>query len=119
MFKVNNKDSRTTPVAARKYLQNTSEIQLIVDNVPYFFQFFTSFYTKCLLREKYRYSEFFWSVFSRIEYGEIRRISSYSDRMRENTDQKNSDNRHFSRSDEENSKVWGTSKQFSKIAQKD
>ena len=32
----------------------------------------------------------FWSVFSRIrtEYGEIRSISSYSVRMRENTDQK-------------------------------
>ena len=34
---------------------------------------------------------FFWSVFSRIrtEYGEILRISLYSVRMRENTDQKN------------------------------
>ena len=33
---------------------------------------------------------FFWSVFSRIwtEYGEIRSISLYSVRMRENTDQK-------------------------------
>ena len=33
---------------------------------------------------------FFWSVFSRIrtEYGEIRSISSYSVRIRENTDQK-------------------------------
>ena len=33
---------------------------------------------------------FFWSVFSRIrtEYGEIRSISPYSVRMRENTDQK-------------------------------
>ena len=33
---------------------------------------------------------YFWSVFSRIqtEYGEIRRISSYSDRIRKNTDQK-------------------------------
>ena len=43
---------------------------------------------------------FFWSVFSRIptEYGEIRRISSYSVRMWENTDQKNSVFRHFSRS---------------------
>ena len=33
---------------------------------------------------------FFWSIFSRIrtEYGEIRSISPYSVRMRENTDQK-------------------------------
>ena len=33
---------------------------------------------------------FFWSIFSRIltEYGEIFRISLYSVRMRENTDQK-------------------------------
>ena len=41
------------------------------------------------LREKCPYSELFWSVFSRIrtEYGEILRISLYSVRMRENTDQ--------------------------------
>ena len=40
--------------------------------------------------EKCPYSEFFWSVFSRIgtEYWEILRISRYSVRMRENTDQK-------------------------------
>ena len=44
---------------------------------------------------------FFWPVFSRIrtEYGEILRISPYSVQMRENTDQKNSVFRHFSRSD--------------------
>ena len=42
------------------------------------------------LRKKCPYSELFWSVFSRIriEYGEIRSISPYSVRMRENTDQK-------------------------------
>ena len=42
------------------------------------------------LHEKCRYSEFFWSVFSRIwtEYWEIVRISPYSVEMRENTDQK-------------------------------
>ena len=46
------------------------------------------------------YSEFFWSVFSRIrtEYAEILRISPYSARMRENTDQKNFEYGHFSRS---------------------
>ena len=52
------------------------------------------------LRKKCPYSEFFWSVFSRIqtEYGEIRSISPYSVRVRENTDQKNSEYGHFSRS---------------------
>ena len=50
------------------------------------------------------YSELFRSAFSRIraEYGEIRSISPYSDRMRENVDQNNSEYRHFSRSDESN-----------------
>ena len=44
------------------------------------------------LREKYLYSEFFWSLFSRIriEYEQILCISPYSVRMRKNTDQKNS-----------------------------
>ena len=51
-----------------------------------------------IAHEKCPYSEFFWSVFSRIrtEYGEILRISPYSVRMRENRDQKNSENGHFS-----------------------
>ena len=42
------------------------------------------------LHEKCPNTEFFWSVSSRIrtEYGEIFRISPYSARMRENTDQK-------------------------------
>ena len=50
------------------------------------------------LREKCPYSEFFWSVFSRIptEYGEILRISPYWVRMRENAYQKNSKHGHFS-----------------------
>ena len=41
------------------------------------------------LGERCLYSEFFWSVFSRIwtEYGEISSISPYWARMRENTDQ--------------------------------
>ena len=48
-------------------------------------------------REKRPYLEFFWSVLSRIwtEYGEILRISPYSIRIRENTDQKNSEYGHF------------------------
>ena len=54
-----------------------------------------------LLQEKSPYLEFFWSAFSCIstEYGEIRNISPYSVRMRENTDQKNSKPGHFSRSE--------------------
>ena len=56
---------------------------------------------KYRLRKKCTYSEFFWSVFSRIriEYGEILRISSYTVWIRENTDQKNSEYWHFSHSD--------------------
>ena len=50
-------------------------------------------YKKIALRKKYLFSEFFWSVFSciRTEYGNILRISPYSVRMQENTDQKNSE----------------------------
>ena len=53
------------------------------------------------LREKCTYSEFFWSVLSHIrtEYGEIRSISLYSVRMRENKDQKNFEYEHFTCSD--------------------
>ena len=49
------------------------------------------------LREKGTYSVFFWHVFSRIrtEYGEVQRISPYSVRMWENTDQKISEYGHF------------------------
>ena len=49
------------------------------------------------LREKCLYSEFFWSVFSRIwtEYGEMQSISPYSVQMWKNTDQKNSEFGHF------------------------
>ena len=52
-----------------------------------------------ILREKCLYSEF-GSVFSRIqtEYGEVLRICSYSVRMQENTDQKNSEYGHYSSS---------------------
>ena len=61
------------------------------------------------LREKYPYSELFWSVFSHIwtEY-----LSVF--RMRENTDQKNSEYGHFLRSeglsDEETLLVLGNNK---------
>ena len=50
------------------------------------------------LREKLPYLEIFWSIFShfRTQYGHIRSICPYSFRMRENTDQKNSEYGHFS-----------------------
>ena len=56
---------------------------------------------KGALRQKFRYSQLFWSVFSRIrtEYREKLRISPYSVRMRKNTDQNNSEYGHFSRSE--------------------
>ena len=49
--------------------------------------------------KKCPYLELFWSLFSRIrtEYGEIRSISLYLIRRRENTGQNNSKNGHFSR----------------------
>ena len=52
------------------------------------------------LRKKYRYSELFWSVFSRIrtEYGEILLISLYLVQMRENTDHNDSEYGHLQRS---------------------
>ena len=52
---------------------------------------------KISLREKCLCSELFWSVFSRIrtEYREILRISLYSVRMWENTDQNDSEYGHF------------------------
>ena len=59
------------------------------------------------LRKKCPYLELFWSVFSRIrtEYGEIRSISLYSVRMRENVDQNNSKYGHFLRSAESNTEA--------------
>ena len=59
--------------------------------------------TKTTLRENCSYSELFWSVFFRIrtEYGEIWSICPYSVRMRENTDQNNSEYEHFSSCDTE------------------
>ena len=53
------------------------------------------------LRKKFPYSEFFWSVFSRsqTEYGNFQNKSLYSVQLRDNTDQKSSEYRHFLRSD--------------------
>ena len=52
------------------------------------------------LHKKRPYSEFFWSVFSRIqnEHGEILGISPYSVWKRQNTDQKNFEYGRFLRS---------------------
>ena len=49
------------------------------------------------LRKMCPYSELFWCLFSRIrnEYGEIRIISLYSDQMREDTGQNNSEYGNF------------------------
>ena len=49
------------------------------------------------LRVKRPYSEWFWSAYSRIrtEYKGILRTSAHSVQMQENTDQNNSEYRHF------------------------
>ena len=49
--------------------------------------------TYMTFRKKCPYSEFFWSLFFHIrsEYGKMFHISPYSVRIRENTDQKNSE----------------------------
>ena len=53
------------------------------------------------MRENCSYSELFWSAFFRIrtEYGEIRSNYPYSARIRENTDQDNSEYGQFSRNE--------------------
>ena len=60
------------------------------------------------LNKKCPYSEFFWSIFSRIrtEYGEIRSISPCSVRMRENRDQKISEYGHFLRNGQDIMKLY-------------
>ena len=51
------------------------------------------------LRKNCAYLKLFWFIFSRIrtEYGKILRISPYSVRLQENTDQNNSEYGHFLR----------------------
>ena len=67
-----------------KITRNNEVVILLMPKHIFFIYFFP-------LREKCRYSQFFWSVFSRIrtEYGEIWNL---------NKDQKNSENGHFSSS---------------------
>ena len=57
------------------------------------------FYSKGSLRKMCPYSELFWLAFSyiRTEYGEIRSISLYWVRMRENANQNNSEYEYFLR----------------------
>ena len=61
----------------------------------------TCLFSIMILREKCLYLELFWSAFSciRTEYEEILRISPYSVRIRENTEENNSEYGHFLRSD--------------------
>ena len=56
--------------------------------------------SRLTLHEKCLYSDFFWSAFSRIriEHGDLLCKFSYLDRIRENTDQKNSEFEHLLRS---------------------
>ena len=60
------------------------------------------------MREKRSYLEFLWFAFSLIwtKYADIRSISPYSLRMRENADQKSLEYEHFSRNV---SLVWSES----------
>ena len=72
-----------------------------------FVQYFWSLYNA--LHKKCPYSEFSWSSFFRLwtEHKEIFRNSQYSVRMRENTDQKNSEFGHFLRSDGKHIDIGG------------
>ena len=64
------------------------------------------FFSDC--KPLHRIRSFFWTVFFRIrtEYEEIVRITLYSVRMQENTDQKNSEYGHFSRSEQIRRRLW-------------
>ena len=67
-----------------------------------------------------RIRSFFWTVFFRIrtEYEEIVRITLYSVRMQENTDQKNSEYGHFSRSEKIRRRLWIRSHLLKKLLAK-
>ena len=70
-------------------------------------------------REKCPYSELFWSIFSRIrtKYREILSIFPYVVRMRENTDENNSEYRHFLHCDTEAvAQRWSLKKLLWKIS---
>ena len=88
-FKVKRSESKAKTKSNQNQIENQS--QLINSPVVYNY--------KCSLCEKCPYSELFWPEFShiRIEYEKILRISLYSVQMRGNTDQNNSEYRHFLR----------------------
>ena len=74
------------------------DLYLYLFVTPYFIVVIYSISPQTMQHKKCPYSEFFWSVFSRIwtEYGDLLRISSYSVRMREKTDYKNFEYGQFS-----------------------
>ena len=82
------------------YLPTRFVIYLLIRQIVIFQTLFALNFSSGTLLEKWPYSEFFWSVFSRIrtEFGEMLSIFPYSVWIRENTDQKNSQYGHFSRS---------------------
>ena len=100
----------------RPYCRRYNKKALYIIFVPFILSRQSSFncdygnreFEKCLIRtnlcttlhETCPYSELFWSAFShvRTEYGEIRSISPYLVRMRENADQNKSECGHFLRS---------------------
>ena len=94
-WKKNRKKNRKKVNVSLKLCQRQS-MKASKDQYP-----FSKKQQKHTLLEKCPYSEFFLSVFSRLrpEYEEILCIFPYSVSMRENMDQKNSEYRHFSRSD--------------------
>ena len=78
----------------------TTRVKIKNFKLIFFNNSFLRYKSKYPLRKTYSYSEFFWSVFSRIqiEYRETQSISPYSARMRENMDQEKFEHRHFLRS---------------------
>ena len=94
---VQKKEIGKSEIFSKFYKNNNSKSYEKITELFNFF--FTKMnFNKCLtLPEKCPYWEFFWSVFSRIwtEYGEIRSISLYLVRIRDNTYQKNSGCGHF------------------------
>ena len=75
---------------------------MVIENSHKFFFFRDYFilFSQHNFRISKKLSKMFWSIFSRIwtEYGEIRIIFLYSNRMREDTDQNNSEYGNFLRS---------------------
>ena len=99
--KFENSEKRASPTMWYQIIMKTSATWLLKIGLWSYLVlqiiFFHISKMKVTLRQKYPYSELFWSAFSRIrtEHGEILRISPYSVRKRENTDQKNFEYGHF------------------------